>query len=253
MTTLVPKDAIDADGVHIFQRVYTYSECEDMRRQLDEAMRSDKEQFNVRQSRGTVFAARNVIDLCPQSMGWWKKTAILKILNTVLGDDFGLVRVLYFDKPSDRSWSLPFHKDMTIAVQDNSLPSQRFSKPTSKAGVDHVEADQQLLENMLTLRIHLDRVTEDNGPLQVIPGSHKNGKRGDASTTTPIKILCDAGDVLAMRPLISHGSAHSNSETNMHRRILHFEFSGIRNLPDGFQWHTFETGQCDRDSPLSAK
>ena len=229
------------DGFELIESVFTHSECEDIRRQLDVRMQEDKDQFNVRQSRGTVFAARNILEICPEVLQWWSKPVLQQLLGNVLGTEFGLVRVLYFDKPSDRSWSLPFHKDMTIAVKDNSLPSKCFSKPTTKAGVQHVEASPQLLENMLTLRIHLDRVTNDNGPLQVIPGSHKNGKQSQASSLTPAKILCDAGDVLAMRPLISHGSAHSNPEKKMHRRILHLEFCGTRELPDGFEWHTFES------------
>ena len=46
-------------------------------------------------------------------------------------------------------------------------------------------------------------------------------------------------DVLLMRPLLSHCSGHSDPDTARHRRILHLEFSPVRGLPDGYEWHTF--------------
>jgi ectoine hydroxylase-related dioxygenase (phytanoyl-CoA dioxygenase family) len=164
---------------------------------------------------------------------------LVDLLTAVLGADYGLTRALYFDKPPDRSWALPWHKDLTIAVQDNRLPSKHFSHPTTKAGVAHVEAPLWLLERMLTLRIHLDDVTEENGPLKVIDGSQRNGKAAAVSQQAPRSILLGAGDVLAMRPLVSHSSGHSTAGTKLHRRVLHLEFAGVRELPDGYAWQVF--------------
>lgn len=105
--------------------------------------------------------------------------------------------------------------------------------------MDHVEASEEILENMLTLRIHLDEVTTANGPLQVIPGSHLSGKTVTAYEQEAVKVLVDRGDVLAMVPMIAHGSGHTDPEQQLHRRILHLEFCGTRNLPDGYQWKHF--------------
>jgi Phytanoyl-CoA dioxygenase (PhyH) len=168
---------------------------------------------------------------------------MLGLLADMLGPGFGLVRVLYFDKPPDQSWALPWHKDMTIAVKNNRLPSEHFAKPTFKAGVPHVEAPEWLLENMLTLRLHLDDVTESNGPLKVLPGSHRTGKSGASGDRAPITILGERGGILAMRPLLSHCSNKSQAETTQHRRILHYEFAGIGELPDGYAWHDFIRGR----------
>ena len=52
-------------------------------------------------------------------------------------------------------------------------------------------------------------------------------------------IIGSRGDVLMMRPLLSHCSNRSKEGTTMHRRILHYEFSGIEELPDGYVWHDF--------------
>lgn len=193
---------------------------------------------DVLSSRGSVYAARNLIDTAPWLTVFWNRPPLVDVLRHMLGDEFGLVRILFFDKPSDRSWSLPFHKDMTIAVRDNSIPSG-FSKPTVKAGVPHVEASTPILNQMLALRIHLDEVTAQNGPLQVIPGSHHAGKVSQPSKLKIEKILVAAGDVLAMRPLISHASGHTEADGPRRRRVLHYEFCGTQDLPGGYEWHRF--------------
>lgn len=191
----------------------------------------------IKNRKGTVYAARNIITEVPEACSLWQTETLQAHLRQILGDDFVLVRALYFDKHPQRTWSLPWHKDMTIAVKDNSLPSNVFSKPTNKLGVPHVEASTGILQNMLTLRFHLDEVTDENGPLEVIPGSHLGGKSADHSSAAPVKVHASAGDVLAMRPLLSHASGSSHEGTFRHRRILHFEFSGDRELPDGYQWY----------------
>ena len=167
------------------------------------------------------------------------------MLAQVLGPRFGLVRTLYFDKPPERSWALPWHKDLTIAVRDNRLPSRHFLRPTTKAGVPHVEAPTQVLEQMLTVRIHLDDVTEENGPLRVVPGSHRTGKEVNLGAVPPQSVLAQQGDVLLMRPLLAHCSHRSHPDMRRSRRILHLEFAGQPELPDGFAWHDFRNGQED--------
>ena len=228
---------LDTNGYCLVADVFDQSKVDSLIQLVETANRTDIE--SALQSRGTVFAARNLIDSIPDLLQEVDSPALGNLLAEALGSDFGLVRALYFDKPSDRSWNLPFHKDLTIAVKDNSLSTTHFSKPTRKAGVDHVEASQGVLANMLTLRIHLDVVTESNGPLEVIPGSHQSGKQNEATPSDPVKILCNAGDVLAMRPMLSHGSGHTDPEGNLRRRILHLEFCGMEELADGFQWMHF--------------
>lgn len=192
----------------------------------------------IKNRKGAVYAARNILSDLPQCCSISNLPILNSLLVEVLGQDFGLVRGLYFDKHPERTWSLPWHKDLTIAVKDNSLQSDQLSKPTRKSGVDHVEASEQILERMLTLRIHLDQVTHENGPLEVAIGSHLNGKRPDENHDST-KILVNAGDVLAMRPMLSHMSGSSEPDTNMHRRILHLEFAADRELPDGFEWFQY--------------
>ena len=65
---------------------------------------------------------------------------------------------------------------------------------------------------MLTARVHLDDVTDENGPLRVIPGSHRYGTTMDGRAAQPVTLHCRAGDVLLMRPLLTHASGHADAD-----------------------------------------
>jgi ectoine hydroxylase-related dioxygenase (phytanoyl-CoA dioxygenase family) len=199
----------------------------------------DSQGVLARSSRGHVYAARNLIQSVPEVSTVWQCEILLSFLRERLGESFGLVRALFFDKPPDRTWSLAWHKDTSIAVKSHAGESVSFSRPTVKSGVPHVIACDEVLSNMLTLRIHLDDVTEENGPLRVIPRSHVSSTSVGEGYGAAVEIHASAGDVLAMRPLISHGSGSSLTGTRRHRRILHLEFAGSQTLPDGFEWHDF--------------
>jgi len=199
----------------------------------------DSQGIRARSSRGHVYAARNLIQSVPQVSTVWQCKRLLSFLDKHLGQDFGLVRALFFDKPPDRTWALAWHKDTSIAVKENAAGSTSFSRPTVKLGVPHVIACDAVLRKMLTLRIHLDEVTDENGPLRVIPGSHVSSESVGDGFDSAIDIHAAVGDVLAMRPLISHSSGSSSPGTKRHRRILHLEFAASRSLPDGFLWHDF--------------
>ena len=195
----------------------------------------------ARSSRGHVYAARNLIESIPEVSTVWTDPELLMFLHRNLGPRFGLVRALFFDKPPDRSWNLPWHKDTSIAVRDHPTDSAEFSRPTTKAGVPHLIASDAILKSMLTLRIHLDDVGDDNGPLQVIPESHRSSSDAGVGIENAVTIHARAGDVLAMRPLLSHASGSSDIGTTRHRRILHLEFAAGRELPGQVQWYHFVT------------
>lgn len=233
---------IERDGFAVVPAVYEGGGVDELTRELERALAAPCEATSVRSRAGNVYAARNVLQLWPRSADVWRRSPLPELLGDVLGPEFGLVRVLYFDKPPEQSWSLPWHKDMTIAVRDNRLPSAHFTKPTRKAGVPHVEAPLPLLEAMLTLRIHLDAVTTANGPMQVVPGSHTGGASMTLEVSRARSILVERGAVLLMRPLLAHSSLPAHPDSQAHRRILHLEFAGWRSLPDGYAWHDFVAG-----------
>lgn len=166
-------------------------------------------------------------------------SAVGDLLNETLGDRFGLVRILFFDKPPGQSWNLGVHRDKTIAVAEHHKPADPYGKPTVKAGVPHVVADDRLLEQMVTLRLHLDAMHSGNGPLIVVPGSHRDREQSDRAAT--IEIHCDAGDVFVMRPLLLHGSLATLPDCLDHRRVVHLEFAPDDVLAAPYRWFQYDT------------
>jgi hypothetical protein len=183
---------------------------------------------------GPAYGARNLLDLWPRVVELLPRDAV----RAVLGSSAGVVRALYFDKPPGHSWALPWHKDYSLAVQAH-RPSKLFTKPTVKAGVPHVIAPREVLDRMLTVRVHLDAMTAENGPLRVIPGSHRFYRGRDDEPREPVTLHCSAGDALLMRPLVTHACGHSQTASGLHRRIVHLECAADPVLPDGFAWKWF--------------
>ncbi len=247
MTTSTSKETdsgvisqIERDGFATLPDVFDPVEVDAITTELTQALVIGRP--GVLEQAGRIYAARNILQLWPKVADVWRRPPLPEILREVLGPDFGLVRVLFFDKPPEQSWSLPWHKDLTIAVRNNRLPSRQFEHPTTKSGVPHVEASQAVLEGMLTARIHLDDVTEENGPMKVIPGSHLTGKVSSIDESKCRTVLAQRGDVLLIRPLVEHNSVPSRSGSLQHRRILHLEFANSPDLPDGYEWHDYVPG-----------
>ena len=149
------------------------------------------------------------------------------------------VRAIYFDKSPEANWLVAWHQDLTLAVRHR-IDVPGFGPWSVKDGVTHVQPPVECLEQMLTVRIHLDDADDSNGALRVLPGTHCLGRlpaeriqewRGARS-----EILCAAaaGDALLMRPLLLHASRRSTSTRR--RRVLHIEYAGFT-LPGGLQWH----------------
>jgi Phytanoyl-CoA dioxygenase (PhyH) len=149
------------------------------------------------------------------------------------------VRAIYFDKTPDSNWFVAWHQDVTIALSEKEEVGG-YGPWTIKDGLPHAHAPAELLENMLTVRLHLDDADESNGALQVIPGSHAHGKLNSEQivklTTDGASHLCQAnvGDMLLMRPLLLHASHKSTSDKQ--RRILHIEFAA-GDLPSPLEWN----------------
>lgn len=199
---------------------------------------------SVLQSRGQVYGIRNLVEVWPTALAVAREPGMRAAIGSVLPRAFGLVRSIFFDKPPRRTWSLPWHRDLTIAVRDVKGANREFLRPTLKAGVPHVEAPAWLLRDMLTVRVALDDVGDENGPLLVIPGSHRDVSAEDLPTERELKAMVRpmhmrAGDVLLIRPLVVHRSGPSRPGTSRHRRTLHFEFAPEQALPAGLAWHRF--------------
>ena len=197
---------------------------------------------------GSAYALRGLLDVVPEIARLAYSSRLRAPVEAILGPNAVVVRSLLFDKTPDANWKVPWHQDRTIAVRER-READGFGPWSVKAGVTHVQPPAALLERMLTLRLHLDPCDESNGPLRVLPGSHRGGflspgqirawrERGDAP-----KSCCSArsGDILLMRPLLLHAS--SPAERPGRRRVVHLEWAA-GDLPEGLEWHE---ARRDRD------
>ncbi len=165
------------------------------------------------------------------------------MVEAILGDGCFPVRGIFFDKVPDANWKVPWHQDLTIAVQER-INVIGFGPWSTKAGVLHVQPPVSVLETMVSIRIHLDPCGESNGALRVIPGSHRNGRIPESQISlirqTRRDHVCEVGQggALLMRPLLLHAS--SPSSVPGHRRVIHIDYAADA-LPDGVKWQLGQT------------
>jgi hypothetical protein len=150
-----------------------------------------------------------------------------------------LVRAIYFDKSPGNNWFVTWHQDRTVAVSKR-FEAEGWGPWSIKSGTWHVHPPLKVLQNMVTLRVHLDPATLFNGCLKIIPGSHNIGLLPADMVQDHIDgervVYCEspAGGAVVMRPHILHSSEKSSD--SMPRRILHFEYSCYP-LPEGISWN----------------
>jgi hypothetical protein len=233
------REQLGTGGFTVLPAVFTGAEVGDALAGWDAAYRAHAADDAILCNDGPPYGARNVLRLWPDVMRLARHPALRGPLIDVLGPAAGVVRVLFFDKPPGHSWALPWHKDYNIAVAAH-RGGAVFTKPTTKAGVPHVVAPADLLSRMLTARIHLDDMNAENGPLRVLLGSHHYYHQGEDEAREAVSVHCRAGDVLLMRPLLTHASGHTKVGGGLHRRVVHLECAAGTGLADGYDWHDFE-------------
>lgn len=172
-----------------------------------------------------------VADLC-------KANKVLQLAAAYLPGKPVLVRAIFFNKTARQNWLVTWHQDKTVAVSKQFTESG-WEPWSTKDSTLHVQPPVEVLEQMVTLRIHLDKADASNGCLKVIPGSHKAGLMVQEELSRYVNekasVLCEAGrgDALIMRPHLLHASGKAKSPEQ--RRIIHLEFSSYK-LPEGVDW-----------------
>jgi len=193
----------------------------------------------VREKGGSTYAVRRLCELIPAIRALSGSPATRELIEPALGPSARVVRSILFDKSAAANWKVPWHQDLTIAVKQR-REVNGFGPWSSKADVPHVQPTTEVLQRMLTLRLHLDDCGPENGPLRVVAGSHALGTIDlDAvpeirRTRREVTCTVPAGGALLMRPLLLHAS--SPAQRPGHRRVIHLEFAA-GDLPGGLEWH----------------
>jgi ectoine hydroxylase-related dioxygenase (phytanoyl-CoA dioxygenase family) len=158
---------------------------------------------------------------------------------SIIGRELVAVKATLFDKTADANWRVQWHQDRAIAVKER-LHVAGYGSWSTKAGTLHVEPPAEVLAQMIAIRVHLDGCGSENGPLRVIPGSHRLGKLMDDELATvvsggpAVELYAPQGALVLMRPLLVHSS--SSARAPQHRRVLHIEFAPAEAISP-LQWH----------------
>lgn len=164
--------------------------------------------------------------------------SVTQLAQQCIGPTARVVRALLFDKSPDCNWALGWHQDRTIEVAARH-DTPGYGPWTIKAGRHHVAPPVALLECMITARLHIDAVDQNNAPLMIAPGSHRLGLVAEHEIERVVEAcgrqtcLAAAGDVWLYATLIVHGSAAAVKPR--HRRVLQLDFAS-ESLPNGLEW-----------------
>jgi hypothetical protein len=167
-----------------------------------------------------------------------KSPLLVEKATEILGTSPQIVRVIFFDKTVENNWLVPWHQDRTIAL-NKKIDVEGWGRWSIKDGVHHVQPSIEVLDEMVTFRVHLDDSDRENGCLKVIANTHTRGLLNQEQireiVTTEKYEYCEvkAGDVVLMRPHILHAS--NKCVSPKHRRIVHIEYSSYK-LPKGLKW-----------------
>ncbi len=199
------------------------------------ALLADLTKLRLEPLRGGI---RRIEQLVPRVAALARSQKLLAVASGHLSGQPELVRAIYFDKSPANNWYVTWHQDQTVSVSSR-FEHAEWGPWSMKAGAWHVQPPLAVLDNMVTIRIHLDPATPANGCLKVMPGSHLVGlipvDRVHEYVEPDSVVYCQSplGGAVVMRPHILHASEKSVAPEP--RRILHFEYAACQ-LPEGAAW-----------------
>jgi hypothetical protein len=216
------------DGYALHEAVVSTSEIDALRRQLDVS--------SIPRSRA---GARHVLG-CPPIGEIARDARLLAIAADWLDAPALPFKATLFDKNPESNWLVAWHQDTALPM---AMPVVRagWGPWSRKDGIHYAHAPAAALERVIALRLHLDDSGRDNGPLRVLPATHRLGVLTDAQVQehsrciAPRDCCIGAGGVVAMRPLIIHASSKCTALRS--RRVLHIEYAASWDVAPGMRLH----------------
>lgn len=223
---------IATDGFAVVNNVFENEEIADL---TEEISKADQTKSTFRKS-SDLFAIRQFLKEIPTLTDKIFNNNLKHIITNFFGSDFFIVKSIYFDKPGSSNWFVPYHQDLTISV-DQKLDTKGYGPWTIKQNQFSVQPPLDILQDIFTIRIHLDDTNMDNGALKVIPHSHLKGiyKAETIDWNVETETICNVqkGGIMFMKPLLLHAS--SRTTNNQKRRVIHIELSRSP-LADNLSW-----------------
>lgn len=217
------KKELKEKGFSITENIFEAKELQ----QLISLIGASEKKYAIRQLINKIPEIQNII---------FKNKNFQELYNSVCNKNYFLTKAIFFNKPSKSNWFVSYHQDLSISVKEKII-SDGYNNWTHKSGQLGVIPPKEILENTITIRIHLDKTDETNGALRVIPNSHTKGMiRIDTAFNKndfEEEIVCGVakGAIMLMKPLLLHASSKSISEID--RRVIHLEFCN-KEIPTGW-------------------
>lgn len=163
---------------------------------------------------------------------------MLELAGGFLGPGAVPFKATLFDKSPGANWLVAWHQDTALPLRRR-MESAEWGPWSTKAGLVYARAPAWALEQVIALRISLDDSSASNGPLRVLPDTHRAGVLSEAHIerlareVPPVDCVSPSGSVVAMRPLTVHASSKAASEEP--RRVLHIEYATAIDLGGGIE------------------
>lgn len=235
------KLALEENGFSILSDLYSADEIDEILNCTENAEQNGNSFLKTKD----LFAIRQLLNNVPELSQLLFNKKLINLLSELFESECFLTKAIYFDKPSDSNWFVAYHQDLSISV-DKKADVKDYQNWTFKKGQYGVQPPIKILQDTVTLRIHLDKTDQDNGALKVIPKSHLKGivRVDSAEWNSEVEHICEVekGGAMLMKPLTLHAS---NRTTNgKKRRVIHLEFNHHK-LPEPLKWlefYEFKTG-----------
>ncbi len=231
------KKQLNEFGFSVIENVYSAEEIKSMIYFIN-SLDTSKPIFRKSED---LFAIRQFLKEIPEIKSLLFNDNLKKIVRSIGGNDCFIIKSIYFDKPEKSNWFVSYHQDLTISV-DKKEKIEGFEFWTTKHNQFAVQPTLDILENIFTIRIHLDNTDENNGALKVVEKSHlKSIYRPETiDWNTEKEVICNvsSGGIMLMKPLLLHGS--NKTLNNKKRRVIHIEFSN-KILPNDLNWSEYSS------------
>lgn len=151
------KPRIDTNGFAIYADVFDDARIDTLIQSLQLADHSGS-----RARQGSIYAARNLLQLSA-IRSLVQTPEVRRLVEPILGKNSFAVRGTLFDKTPEANWKVIWHQDISIAVK-NKIDTAGFGPWSQKMGVQHVQPTAPILEQMVSVRLHLDECHHNKAP-----------------------------------------------------------------------------------------
>lgn len=125
--TQLLKEKILIEGFAVIDTIFSDKEVENLI-QVISKVDSSKKTFR---KTADLFAIRQFFKEIPEAIAIIFNDRLTTLINELFGDDFFVVKSIYFDKPESSNWFVAYHQDLTISV-DKKLNIAGFGPWTIK-------------------------------------------------------------------------------------------------------------------------